>query len=66
MDHRIKHLWPWFLLLAVSPILLPAAIVGIIALEHLAFGSSYFVNGLEAIGLTPILQALFDFLGING
>jgi hypothetical protein len=48
-------------LLVVAPIVRPVAVLAIVVLEQLAFGTRYFVDGLEAIGLTPLLQALANF-----
>jgi hypothetical protein len=45
---------------------LPFAVVLLIAVEQLTFGTRFFNKGLEAIGLTKVLQALFTALGING
>ena len=56
----------WIVLLILALVILPALVIAIIAAEHLAFGTRYFLDGAEAIGLTPLLQALFDFLDING
>ena len=50
----------------VSLVALPVVVVGLILLELLLFGSRHFSNGLEAIGLTKVLQAVFDALGMNG
>lgn len=50
----------------VGLVMLPFLVVALIILEHLVFGSRHFSNGLEAIGLTRVLQAIFDALGMNG
>lgn len=55
-----------FAIAAVSLVALPVIVVALIVLEHLLFGSRHFSNGLEAIGLTKVLQAIFDALGMNG
>src|SRR5262245_48757448 len=46
--------------------LLPVVVVALILLEALLFGSRHFSNGLEAIGLTKVLEAIFNALGMNG
>jgi hypothetical protein len=61
-----KNALTFILLLVLVPILLPVALVALILAEQLVFRTHYFGNGLEAIGLAPLLQALFNFLGING
>jgi hypothetical protein len=53
-------------MVVATPIVLPFFVLGLIALEHFSFGTRYFSNGLEAIGLTKVLEALFNALGING
>jgi len=50
------------LLLIVSPVL----VLVIMVVEHSLFGTRHFTNGLEAIGLTKVLEAMFNALGING
>jgi hypothetical protein len=54
------------LVLIVILIALPFAVVVLIAIEQVVFGTRFFSDGLEAIGLTKVLQALFTALGING
>jgi hypothetical protein len=61
-----KNALTFILLLMLAPVLLPLALVAIILAEQLVFRTHYFGSGLDAIGLTPLLQALFNFLGING
>ena len=61
-----KHVLTWALLLILAPIVLPVAVVVLIALEGLVFGTRYFIDGMEAIGLTKVLESLFNALGING
>jgi hypothetical protein len=51
---------------AVGLVLLPVVVVALILLEALLFHSRHFSNGLEAIGLTKVLQAIFNALGMNG
>jgi hypothetical protein len=46
--------------------LLPVVFVALIILEHVLFRTRHFSNGLEAIGLTNVLQAIFNALGMNG
>jgi hypothetical protein len=55
-----------FVSVAVGLVVLPVVVVALIILEQLLFGSRHFSNGLEAIGLTKVLQAIFDALGMNG
>ena len=55
-----------FVSAVVVLVLLPEIVVALIVLEHLLFGSRHFSNGLEAIGLTKVLQGIFDALGMNG
>jgi hypothetical protein len=50
------------LLLVASPVVMFV----IMFLEHRLTGTRHFMDGLEAIGLTKVLQAMFDALGING
>jgi hypothetical protein len=54
------------LVLILFAVALPFAVVLLIVMEHVAFRTRFFSNGLEAIGLTKVLQALFTALGING
>jgi hypothetical protein len=54
------------LILIATVIALPFVVIFLIVLEHVAFRTQFFSNGLEAIGLTKVLQALFTALGING
>ena len=54
------------LVLILFAVALPFVVVLLIVLEHVAFRTRFFSNGLEAIGLTKVLQALFTALGING
>ena len=63
---RKRHVLTWALLLILAPVLVPVAVVVLIALEAVMFESRYFSDALEAIGLTSVLEALFDTLGING
>jgi hypothetical protein len=41
-------------------------IIVVIVCEGVTFGTRHTMNGLEAIGLTPVLQAILDALGMNG
>jgi hypothetical protein len=61
-----KNALTFILLLVLVPILLPVALMAFIIAEQFVFGTRYFSRGLEALGLTPLLQALANFLGING
>lgn len=55
------------LLLGVAGLVaLPLVIFVLIVCEGVTFGTRHTVNGLEAIGLTPVLQAILDALGMNG
>ena len=54
------------LVLILFVVAFPFVVVLLIVLEHVAFRTRFFSNGLEAIGLTKVLQALFTALGING
>ena len=54
------------LILIATVIAFPFVVVLLIVLEHVAFRTRFFSNGLEAIGLTKVLQAIFTALGING
>ena len=50
----------------VGLVALPFVVVVIFFSEHLLFGTRHFGNGLEAIGLTKVLQTILDALGMNG
>ena len=54
------------LALVLFVVALPFVLVLLIVLEHVAFRTRFFGSGLEAIGLTKVLQAIFTALGING
>ncbi len=47
-------------------IALPFVIIALMVCEHFTFGTRYVEHAAEAIGMTPVLQAIFDALGING
>lgn len=50
----------------VGLVLLPVIVVASIILEHVLFRTHHFSNGLQAIGLTKVLKAIFNALGMNG
>jgi hypothetical protein len=50
----------------IGLLLLPVLVVAVIILEHALFRTRHFSNGLEAIGLTKVLAAIFNALGMNG
>lgn len=54
------------ILAAIAVAALPFVVIAIMLLEHAAFGTRYFSDGLEAAGLTDALAALLNWLGMNG
>jgi hypothetical protein len=64
--HMMRTAWQVFVSATVILVLLPAVMVALILLEALLFHSRHFSNGLEAIGLTKVLEAIFNALGMNG
>jgi hypothetical protein len=63
---RIRTALQVFVSATAGLVALPVVVVALILLEALLFGSRHFSNGLEVIGLTKVLQAIFNALGMNG